>query len=89
MDIIIIFFRDILSGPLYIIVSIVNSILICSCIGYLGEQYLNKRKIKEMSSVNAFNVPLGNGSGNVEIDATANLVNSNSQVNNNQNSSIE
>ena len=47
MDIIITFFRDVLDGPLYIVVAIVNSILICSCIGYLGEQYLNKQKQKQ------------------------------------------
>ena len=44
MDFIITFFRDVLNGPLYIGVSIVCGILICSCIGYLGEQYLNKQK---------------------------------------------
>ncbi len=44
MDLFIHFFRDILDGPLYIIVVILNSILICSCIGYLGERYLNKKK---------------------------------------------
>lgn len=47
MDLIITFFRDVLSGPLYIGVSIVCGILICSCIGYLGEQYLNKQKEKK------------------------------------------
>ena len=47
MDLIITFFRDVLSGPLYIVVSIVCGILICSCIGYLGEQYLNKQKEKK------------------------------------------
>ena len=43
MDFIIVFFRDILNGPLYIAICVINSILICSCIGYLGEQYLNKK----------------------------------------------
>ena len=47
LDIIVTFFRDFLDGPLYIGVVILNSILICSCIGYLGEQYLNKKKAKE------------------------------------------
>ncbi len=46
MDFIIVFFRDILSGPLYIAIVVINSILICSCIGYLGEQYLNRKKSK-------------------------------------------
>ena len=47
MDFIITFFRDVLDGPLYVIVAIICGILICSCIGYLGEQYLNKKKEKE------------------------------------------
>lgn len=47
MDVFITFFRDVLDGPLYIAVAIVNSILICSCIGYLGERYLDKQKEKQ------------------------------------------
>lgn len=46
MDLIISFFRDVLDGPLYTGVAITCGILICSCIGYLGEQYLNKQKEK-------------------------------------------
>ena len=44
MDFIIVFFRDILDGPLYIVIAVVCIILICSCIGYLAEKSLNKRK---------------------------------------------
>lgn len=44
MDFVIVFFRDVLDGPLYIAVSIVCSILICSCIGYMGEKYLEEKK---------------------------------------------
>ncbi len=47
MDFIITFFRDILDGPLYIVVCVICGILICSCIGYLGEQYLNKKKAQD------------------------------------------
>ena len=47
MDFFISFFRDILDGPLYIAVAIICGVLICSCIGYLGEQYLNKQKEKK------------------------------------------
>lgn len=48
MDFIITFFRDVLNGPLYIIVAIICGILICSCIGYLAERSINKKKqIKE------------------------------------------
>ena len=44
MDFVIVFFRDVLDGPVYIAVSIVCSILICSCIGYMGEKYLDEKK---------------------------------------------
>lgn len=47
MDFIITFFRDILDGPLYIIVAIISGILICSCIGYMAEVSLNKKKAKK------------------------------------------
>mgnify|MGYP004669822331 CR=1 FL=1 len=47
MDFIIMFFRDILDGPLYIIVAIISGILICSCIGYMAEVSLNKKKAKK------------------------------------------
>jgi hypothetical protein len=46
MDIFVTFFRDVLDGPLYIIVVIINLILICSCIGYLGEKRLKKKEAK-------------------------------------------
>ena len=44
MDFVIVFFRDVLDGPLYIAIAIICSILICSCIGYLGEKYLDEKK---------------------------------------------
>ena len=44
VDFIITFFRDVLDGPLYTVVSLICGILICSCIGYLGEQYLKKKE---------------------------------------------
>lgn len=47
MKFIITFFRDILDGPLYIVVSIISVILICSCIGYLAETSLNKKKSRK------------------------------------------
>ena len=47
MEFIIVFFRDILDGPLYIVVCVFCLLLICSCIGYLGERYLNKKKQKQ------------------------------------------
>ena len=47
MDFIISFFRDFLDGPLYIVVTVICVILICSCIGYLGEQYLKSQEEKK------------------------------------------
>lgn len=44
MDFVIVFFRDVLSGPVYIVVVSICSILICSCIGYMGERYLEEKK---------------------------------------------
>ena len=47
MDFIVIFFRDILDGPLYVIVAFISGILFCSCIGYLAEQNNLKKVAKE------------------------------------------
>lgn len=47
MDIIVVFFRDVLDGPLYIIVALISGILFCSCIGYLAEQNNLKKAAKE------------------------------------------
>ena len=47
MEFVITFFRDILDGPLYIVVAIISVILICSCIGYLAETSINKKKAKQ------------------------------------------
>lgn len=47
MDFIVVFFRDILDGPLYIIVALISGILFCSCIGYLAEQNNLKKAAKE------------------------------------------
>lgn len=44
MDIIITFFRDILDGPLYIIVALLSGFFLCACIGYLAEQSQLKRQ---------------------------------------------
>ena len=47
MDFVIEFFRDVLDGPVYITIVVINSILICSCIGYLGDIYVRRKKAKE------------------------------------------
>lgn len=47
MDIIVHFFRDILSGPLYTVVAVISGTLICSCIGYLAERSLLKKKSRQ------------------------------------------
>ena len=44
MDFFITFFRDVLDGTLYTVVSIICGILFCSCIGYLAEVHFNKKK---------------------------------------------
>ncbi len=44
MDTIIMFFRDTLSGPVYIATVIVAVILIFACIGYLAEKSINNKK---------------------------------------------
>ncbi len=45
MDGLIVFFRDILSGPLYIVAVVVAIILIFACIGYLAEKSIDQKKI--------------------------------------------
>ena len=44
MDFFITFFRDILDGPVYMVVAIICGILFCSFIGYLAEVHFNKKK---------------------------------------------
>lgn len=68
MDFIVVFFRDILDGPLYISIVIINSILICSCIGYLADNYLKRKKAIE--DYNNTYATVGNNVG-VSIGATA------------------
>lgn len=78
------FFRDILDGPLYIVVVILNSILICSCIGYLGEQYLNKKKEKDHfkeSTVAVNNVQSTDSSLGVMVANAQNAVSTLGEVN--------
>ncbi len=47
MNFIISFFRDILDGPVYIITTVISSILFCACLGYLLEKSQNQKKEKE------------------------------------------
>ena len=56
MDFIITFFRDILDGPLYIVIAVISGILICSCIGYLAERSIMRKKEKEQYDKEHFNV---------------------------------
>lgn len=56
MDFIITFFRDTLSGTLYIVISIISGILICSCIGYLAERSIIKKTEKRKYEQEHFNV---------------------------------
>ena len=75
MEFIISFFRDILDGPLYTTVAIVCGILICSCIGYLGEQYLNKQKEKK-----EFNATHASVSTNDVVDSSSLISDSTQQM---------
>ena len=47
MEIFVHFFRDTLSGPVYVIVVIIAIILIFACIGYLAENKIKEKKQKE------------------------------------------
>ena len=47
MENVIHFFRDTLSGPIYVIVVIIAIILIFACIGYLAENKIKEKKQKE------------------------------------------
>lgn len=47
MEVFVHFFRDTLSGPVYIIVVIIAIILIFACIGYLAENKIKEKKQKE------------------------------------------
>lgn len=71
MDFIITFFRDILDGPLYVTVVILNSILICSCIGYLAEVYLTKRN--EKKKYDSTHVAIENSAMNV-VNSVSNVM---------------
>lgn len=82
MDYIIIFFRDILSGPLYIVDVAISSFFLCACIGYFGERYLNKKN--EKNKANNFASVSNNNSGTqYQQSAQSQPINYN-QVNNNQ-----
>lgn len=47
MDVIISFFRDFLSGPLYIVVVVISTIGIIACIGYLAEATLKQKELEK------------------------------------------
>lgn len=47
MEVFVHFFRDTLSGPVYVIVVIIAIILIFACIGYLAENKIKEKKQKE------------------------------------------
>lgn len=83
MDFIITFFRDILDGPVYIIVAIISGILICSCIGYLAEVSINKRKAKEQYA-NEHYQETGNSHDNSAVSMKTKTIapNANNPINN-------
>lgn len=66
MDFVIVFFRDILDGPLYIAIVIINFILICSCIGYLADNYLKRKQ-----AATAYNDTYADVNGNTGVDVNS------------------
>lgn len=74
MEIIISFFRDFLSGPLYIGVVVVSGILICAGIGYFAEKnQINKKKSKEFDDTHiAIENDTVNTNTNVATNTTTN-----------------
>lgn len=53
MENIIHFFRDILDGPLYVIVVIISIILLCVCIGYLIDVRQKRQHIYKEQEINS------------------------------------
>ncbi len=66
MEVFVHFFRDTLSGPVYVIVVIIAIILIFACIGYLAENKIKEKKQKETYAVVA-----GPGEVVKSVEATA------------------
>lgn len=52
MENIIHFFRDILDGPLYVIVVIISILLLCVCIGYLIDVRQKRQHIYKEQEIN-------------------------------------
>lgn len=68
MDFIITFFRDVLDGPLYIVIAVIAGILICSCIGYLAERSIIKKREKKKYEQEHFNVDTSSiANSNIEV----------------------
>ena len=53
MENIIHFFRDILDGPLYVIVVIISFLLLCVCIGYLIDVRQKRQHIYKEQEINS------------------------------------
>ena len=53
MENIIHFFRDILDGPLYVIVVIISILLLCVCIGYLIDVRRKRQHIYKEQEINS------------------------------------
>lgn len=53
MENIIHFFRDILDGPLYVIVVIISILLLCVCIGYLIDVRQKRQHIHKEQEINS------------------------------------
>ena len=75
------FFRDFLDGPLYIIVVIINTILICAGIGYFAEKSQIQKKKKQEFNNNY--VPYNNQVTNQNNITSQNTIFNNNYVPNN------
>ena len=66
VDVVISFFRDFLSGPLYIVFVVISVIGICACIGYLAEGTIKQKEQEKKNEEDLSHVHLveeGNGTG--------------------------
>ena len=57
-----------LDGPLYIVIAVIAGILICSCIGYLAERSIIKKREKKKYEQEHFNVDTSSvANSNIEV----------------------
>ncbi len=80
MDFIISFFRDVLDGPLYIAVVVINVILICAGIGYFAERSQNKKAERQKNKDSYVDIS-GLETQNSSYNKQSSIVSNNNVVN--------